>query len=279
MDDTDMVRAAAPPAVAAGRVFLTSGATSPELPGRIPPSLFLACFGDNVQAAAAAEYAYNVLGTQTAAVLYASNDTYTNLLQQYFRTRFEELGGSVVSVQQYSGTDLSGPIANLPEADLIFLSALPGVPPLVAQLRDTGVSVPIMGGDGYDEAGWDAYPTITDVYFTTHVYLGYDNPDPDVAAFRSAYNAAFPGSPVNAFAALGYDAINLLAKAIDNEGSAAPSDVLDGMSTILNFDGVTGTIGYPGGTRIPVKSVTLVEISGGSFHFKEEFIPTSVPAP
>ncbi|MEZ4678407.1 MAG: hypothetical protein R2932_29740 [Caldilineaceae bacterium] len=47
----------APAAAAAQRLFLTSGATSPQLPAQVPDYLYLACFGDNVQAAAAAEWA------------------------------------------------------------------------------------------------------------------------------------------------------------------------------------------------------------------------------
>jgi branched-chain amino acid transport system substrate-binding protein len=62
LSDTDMVLAAAPVAAAQGRVFLTSGATSPRLPAEVPEFLYLACFGDNVQAAAAAEWAYGELG-------------------------------------------------------------------------------------------------------------------------------------------------------------------------------------------------------------------------
>ncbi len=59
--DSDMVMAAAPVAAKAGIVFVTSGATSPKLPDQVPDYLYLACFGDNVQAAAGAEYAFSGL--------------------------------------------------------------------------------------------------------------------------------------------------------------------------------------------------------------------------
>jgi len=49
LSDTDLVLAAAPVAAGQGRLFLTSGATSPKLPDRIPGYLFLACFGDQGQ--------------------------------------------------------------------------------------------------------------------------------------------------------------------------------------------------------------------------------------
>jgi len=51
LSDTDMVLAAAPLAEEAGIPFVTSGATSPRL-AEMYEVLFLACFGDNVQAEA-----------------------------------------------------------------------------------------------------------------------------------------------------------------------------------------------------------------------------------
>ena len=68
--DTDMVLAAAPIAAKNKRVFLTSGATSPKLPREVARYLFLACFGDNVQAAAGAEWAVKTLKARSAVVLY-----------------------------------------------------------------------------------------------------------------------------------------------------------------------------------------------------------------
>jgi len=97
--DTDMVLAAAPVAAKHRRVFLTSGATSPQLPAAVPEYLFLACFGDNVQAAAGAEWAYDSRKARTVAVLYNEDTSYTRLLRGYFETRFKELGGKILSSQ------------------------------------------------------------------------------------------------------------------------------------------------------------------------------------
>ncbi len=57
LSDTEQVLAAAPIAARAGVPFVTSGATSPRLAEEVPDWLFLACFGDNTQAAASAQYA------------------------------------------------------------------------------------------------------------------------------------------------------------------------------------------------------------------------------
>jgi len=94
--DTDMVMAAAPIAAKAGIVFVTSGATSPKLPSQVPDYLYLACFGDNVQAAAAAECAVNKMDAKSAYLLIDKGMEYTLLLGKYFKERFIELGGSIV---------------------------------------------------------------------------------------------------------------------------------------------------------------------------------------
>ena len=51
-----------------GLPFVTSGATSPDLPDMVGGEMFLACFGDDVQAHAMAEYAYKTLGVHNIVI-------------------------------------------------------------------------------------------------------------------------------------------------------------------------------------------------------------------
>ena len=101
LSDTDQVLAAAPIAARAGVPFVTSGATSPRLPGEVPNWLFLACFGDNAQAAASAQYATDQLGARTAAVVYDRDLEYTRLLAKYFERSYRAQGGQVVVTADY----------------------------------------------------------------------------------------------------------------------------------------------------------------------------------
>src|SRR5262245_15976857 len=96
LSDTTMVLAAAPIAEKARMVFLTSGATSPRVPIAFPAYYFMACFGDNTQAAAGAEYAFSSLGAKNAYVLFDETTDYTRLLARYFEARYRELGGTIV---------------------------------------------------------------------------------------------------------------------------------------------------------------------------------------
>ncbi len=281
LSDTDMVLAVAPVAERDGRILVTSGATSPRLPAAMPGHLFLACFGDNVQAAVAAEWSHRTLSARTAVILFNDSMSYTQLLQGYFSARFEQLGGRVLARRNYVPGDQESALSGLPQADMIFMSAGPGeAVQLAALLRAKGITAPIVGGDGLDlEKAWLKQPNMNDVYFTTHVYLGADNPDPVVRAFHEAYLAAYPNSAPDAFSALGYDTARLISAAIVSAGSADPSGLGVALSGIDDFKGVTGKISYAGGSAIPKKTVSIVGITGGKRRFVAKMMPAVVPPP
>ena len=286
--DTDMVLAAAPIAAKAGIVFVTPGATSPKLPEQVPDYLYMACFGDNVQAAAGAEYAYNTLKAKTAYLLIDKGMEYTLLLGKYFKERFTELGGQIVLEDTYQtgDKDFSAQITKLKGLgsvpDILYIASGPDdVGTIVRQFRNTGVDKPIMGGDGYDTplliqiAGKGA----ENVYFTTHSLmdpqLGTDAVKKFIAAYKSEYNT----EPENAFAGLGYDTVKLLADAIKRAGSDDPKAIRTALAQTNNFPAVTGSITFPGGSQIPQKAVTVILVKDGKFTLAAEVVPQKVPAP
>jgi branched-chain amino acid transport system substrate-binding protein len=281
LSDTDMVLAAAPVAAGHKRVFLTSGATSPLLPEQVPNYLFLACFGDNVQAAVGAEWAYSNLGARNVLILYNKKSTYSRLLQQYFRTRFEELGGRVLKTILYTPDVLDALAIQPAKIDMVYLSATPDeVLTALAGLRKAGISSPVLGGDGLDIGpAWQEGREFEDVFFTTHAYLGSDNRDPRVTAFRKSFAEVFPGTGPDTFAALGFDSVNLLAEAIHKAGSIQPQAVRKALANIDGFQGVTGTISYRSDSKIPTKSVTIINVSFGKQRAVGEYIPAKTPQP
>ncbi len=136
--------------------------------------------------------------------------------------------------------------------------------PAIAALRGAGIETPILGGDGLDiGAAWKQVAQADNIYFTTHAYLGADNPDPRVKAFRAAFAKAYPGKEADAFAALGYDTARLLMAAIKSAGSTKPQAVRKALAATHDFAGVTGTISYRGGSRIPAKSVSIIAVKQG----------------
>ncbi|NOX35741.1 MAG: ABC transporter substrate-binding protein [Deltaproteobacteria bacterium] len=285
LSDTTMVLASAPAAQRAGIAFVSSGATSPSLPNEVGDSLFIEPFGDNVQAAAAAEYAYNDLGARSVWVLYDKAMDYTYLLQRYFCDRFGGLGGAIISKATYQtgDTDFRAQITSLKAKtslpDILFISSGPDdIGTIVKQVRDMGIKTPIVGGDGYDTPllGKVAGPTAaTDVYFTTHVALDSIGAKP----FVQSYKKMFGHGPENGFAALGYDAFNLIINAVKNAGTTDPKAVKAALAATKGFKGVTGTINFPKGIRVPQKSVSIIKVEAGKFIFVKEVMPSEIPAP
>ena len=286
--DSDQTLAAAPIAAKAGVVFVTSGATSPKLPEQVPDYLYMACFGDNVQAAAGAEYAHNTLKAKTAYLLIDKGMEYTLLLGKYFKERFTELGGNVILEDTYQtgDKDFSAQITELKAAgampDVLFISSGPDdIGTIVKQFRDAGVDKPLFGGDAYDTpllvqiAGKGAENT----YFTTHSLMDATLGSNAVKQFIAAYQAQFMAPPENAFAGLGYDTVKLIADAIERAGSADPKAIREALAQTKDLPGVTGAITFQPGSRIPQKGITVILVKDDKFTLAAEVVPQKVPAP
>lgn len=99
------------------------------------------------------------------------------------------------------------------------------------------------------------------------------------APSRDGVLAAHPGEDPGAFAALGYDAVGLIARAIADAGTTDPIEIRSAPAEVATFQGVTGTVRYPPGQRIPIKSVSIVGVRDGTLALVEERVPDSVPVP
>jgi len=285
--DTDSVLASAPTFQAAGIPYLTVGATSPKIPSQVGDQVFLAAFGDNVQAAAGAEYAMQNFG-KTAYLLSDNGIEYTTLLGQYFKAAFEAAGGTIVLEDVYddAATDFSAQITKLKalttQPDFYYIAAMPyNVGPVVKQFRDLGLTGPIVGGDGYDAPDLvQVAGTASDnVFFTTHALMDATGGTDGIKSFITAYNAEYQHAPENAFAALGYDSVYLLADAITRAGGMDAAALKSALETTTSYPGITGAITFTPEAHVPQKGVTVIAVKDGVFTLGAEVVPTAVPAP
>jgi branched-chain amino acid transport system substrate-binding protein len=280
--------------IASGKVFqdakipfITVGATSPKLPSQIGDMLFLACFGDNVQAAVGAEFSAQKFG-KNAAFLWDKGVEYTTLLGQYFKTRFQEVGGKILLEDSYEdkATDFSAQITKIkalsPQPDFYYVAAMPdNIGTLVKQFRDAGLNGPIVGGDGYDTPDLvkTAGPSTSKVYFTTHALMDASIGTDGIKKFMAAYKAEFGNDPENAFAALGYDTVFLMVDAIKRAGGTDANAIKTALEGTKDFKGITGAISFAPGVHVPQKGVTVIDIEGGKLTLAGEVVPEKVPAP
>jgi len=279
---------AAGPAFQNSRIpFITVGATSPKIPQQVGDMIYLACFGDNIQAAAGAKYAAQNFG-DSACLFWDSNNEYTRLLAGYFKSSFADIGGTIYLEDAFedNATDFSAQIERLKalpkQPDFYYIAAMPyNIGPIVSQLRAAGISGPIMGGDGYDTPDLVSIAgnASDNVFFSTHALMDKQNGKEGIERFIASYNREYGHDPENAFAALGYDTVYLLADAISRAGSTDPAAIQKAIKDTEDFVGITGTISYPNGEHVPRKDVTIIAVKEGRFTLADEIVPEKVPAP
>lgn len=285
--DSDSVLASGPTFQDAKIPYITVGATSPKLPSQVGDMVFLAAFGDNVQAAVGAEYSYDKFG-HNAYFLWDKGVEYTTLLGQYFKTRFTELGGTIALEESYddAATDFSAQITKIkalsPAPDFYYVAAMPyNIGPIVKQFRDAGITGPIVGGDGYDTPDLVAVAgsSTSNVFFTTHALMDATGGTDGIKKFIAAYKTEYGNDPENAFAALGYDSIYLMVDAIKRAGSTDSAAVKAAIESTKDFPGITGSITFAAGEHVPQKGVTVIAVENGQFTLGAEVVPVKVPAP
>lgn len=287
--DSDSALAIGPIAQKAGIPYLTAGATSPQLPNQVGDCMFLEPFGDNVQAAAGAEFAVNQLKAKTCWLFWDKGAEYTTLLAKYFKARYAELGGKVVLEDTYTqgDTDFSAQITRLkalrPQPAMLYVAALQAsdAGAIAKQIRDAGIKLPMVGGDGYDgpELVGVGGAGAENVFFSTHSLMDAKSGSAKMKSFIASYNKEYGRDPESAFAALGYDAVYLMADAIKRAGSTSPNAIRNALAATKGFGGVTGSVTYQPGQRIPQKTVTIVAIKNGAYALGALVVPQKVPAP
>ncbi len=285
--DTDAVKAFVPFSESAKLPFVVVGGTSPDLSGS-GKRVFLEPFGDNTQAAVGAEFAHSSLGAKTVYLLEDTSNTYTTGLMKYFKDAFEHAGGKVGRKDTYTSgaKDFSSQIANIkalkPAADLLYVSALPDdIVNVVRAVRAAGIDTPIMGGDGYDTPDLlsKGGKSAENVFYTTHILLDPENGNSRAKDFIGKYKTQYQKLPENAFAALGYDAVRLIANALIRAKSTDSDALFKSLASTKGYDQITGSITFGSGVHIPSKAVTVVAVQRGQLNLAGEYTAKYVPKP
>ena len=266
----------------AGIPFITPGATAPDLPNQVGSGMFLAAYGDDAQAFAMAKYAWNELKVRNVALWVDETNVYTRTVGGFFEEFFRNLGGTVDRRNFVAEvTDFGDLIATFKKADpkpqAIYGASMPRTAvSLIEQVRNAGIDVPLLSGDGWDdEAIVEASKRngIENIYFTTHLFLGVDTPG--MKEFTEAYKQKFGSPPPNAFAPLGFDSVNLLATAIERAGSTQPDAIRTALANTRDFQGLVGKIAYSPGKRVPEKPVAVIKIDDGAEMLVWTWMPQS----
>ena len=247
--------------------------------GKVRDYLFRATFIDPFQGAVMANFAKNTLKAQKAAVYIENSSDYAKGLGKFFKETFVQNGGNIVSDEAYlaKDTDFKATLTKIKASnpDVIFV---PGyyqeVGMIVKQAREIGITVPILGTDGWDSAklpeiaGAEA---LNNTFFSNH-YSPDDN-SPEIKNFVEAYKAEY-GQVPDAFAALSYDATMMIIEAIKRAGVEDSVKVKDELAKTKDYQGVSGSITLDE-KHNAVKGVVIIEMKNGIQAFKEKIKPLS----
>jgi branched-chain amino acid transport system substrate-binding protein len=160
------------------------------------------------------------------------------------------------------------------DADVIFFAGLePWAGDFLREARAVGIKTPIIGAfsDTPEMRGRAGRAMEGAMYFEMY---SVDAPGPENQAFVRKFRARFGHDP-DTWAAQGYDALHLLAKAVRTTGSANPLDLSYAIRYMAPWEGANGLYKFDGKGELDEKPIYLNVIRNG----KPETIQESHPAP
>lgn len=239
----------------------------------IRENVFRSSVIDAYQGQRMADFATEMLGASTAALLIEEGSAYSTSLADAFIQQANNKGISIVDVEYFASgdTDFTDQMAAITNAnpDVFFAPIYYGeAATAITTGREMGLSATFLGCDGF--GGISSYGSAS-VLENTYYCSGY-SPDTDMAIyFANRYENAYGESVPNMFAPLGYDAAVLLCQGLayaESKGLTQGSDnysnaVIQGLEAISGFQGITGM--YYGFDQYhnPIKTMPITMVTGG----------------
>ncbi len=262
--------------------YLVAGATNPkvtvdEKTKNVKKYIYRVCFIDPFQGTVAANFAAKDLKVKKAAMLVDNSSDYSKGLAEFFEAALKKEGGEIVANEAYlqKDTDFKATLTKIKSkgAEVLYV---PGyyeeVGKIVKQAREMGITIPIIGADGWDSPKLVEIATATalnNTFFTNHYSV--EDTSPKAKAFVEAYTKEYGQKP-EALAVLGYDAVYVLADAIKRANSTDSAKIIEALAATKDFPAISGvtTINK---THDADKNAVVIEMKDGKQVFKTSIKP------
>jgi branched-chain amino acid transport system substrate-binding protein len=209
-------------------------------------------------------------------MIYYVNDTYGQAMANAYEKWAGVLGITVVDRAAYDMNSNNRNYRNVLknwkefyEFDAIFIVGIaPQAAEIVSMVRQVGIEVPIMGSDGLDSpeflkvAGEAAEGTVVATPFSPL------DPHPTCQEFVKAFKEKYQITP-DGPAAQAYDALKVLAYAMEKAGSTVPAKVAKALHSTKDWQGVTGLTTFSEKGDVVNKSIDLEFVCNGRFEYLE----------
>jgi branched-chain amino acid transport system substrate-binding protein len=214
-----------------------------------------------------AKYAVEKLGKRKIAVLYINND-WGIATKDYFVSAAKQMGAQVIAVESFfeADKDFTGVLTKLraQKPDALYIPAMYNEGALIEKQREKlGWSdIAVLGpGSLYSPKLLEIGGTAVNGLHTSAVFFPND-PRPEVQKFVKGFEAKYKATP-NMFAAIAYDAANLLAETIRKAGTDRKA-IREELAKTKDFSGVTGKITFTA-QRDVVKDYRYLIVRDGQF--------------
>ncbi len=266
----------------AGLVAISTGATAKHVTekkvgGKYEhiPFAFRNTLQDNDGAPSLTKYLVHNKGYKKFALITSINNDYSVGLSGFFREAVKNAGGTVVTEQAINDgdADVSAQITSIKNSGVdvvIFTGYYQEAARLLTTMRNQGMTMPLVGGDGFQSP--DLWNLAGDAAVGAMFFAGFsaEVDRENIKAFKA--KMLEKGKEADTFSAQGYDAAYLLAHAMKaanvTDCSAASRDAIRAkMMEIKDFEGVTGKMSIDA-TGSAIKEPFLLEVvkkEDGSF--------------
>lgn len=250
-------------------VIFSSGATGAGVV-EIGDYVFRNTMLDTVAVPVVVDWMIKEKSWKKAAIITSIDNGYSTALTPIFKEELEKQGATIVLEDSIKDkeTDFSAQITKLrgAKADvLVFTGYYTEAALMMKEAQKQGLEISLIGGDGLygqdlAKLGGDA------VEEKVIFYCGFsiDQPSPETAEFLAKYRQKYNEDP-DMFSAQYYDAVMILAQAMETAGSSDPKVFKDELAKLKDYPGVSGQTSFRA-DREPVKSpVFLLTIKDGVF--------------
>lgn len=238
---SSITRAVAPVAQKANVVLLSPGASAPGITDA-GPMIFRNCLSDEYEGSEMATFARDRLGLNKLAIYYINNDFGVGL-SKAFQAEFNK-SSKVVLTESFSqgARDHRAALTKLKAAkpDAVYLVGYDEMVSVFRQAKEIAFNTQWLGTTFLnDQSLVDQAGSASDNTVLAAWEFDPNSGNPRVKAFSDSIQKQTGGLEPDVYSANSYDAVYLIAEAIRLKG-ARPEQVLDGLLSIRQFDGVTG---------------------------------------
>ena len=272
-------RAAAGVFQAAGIPYISAYAIHPGIT-RAGKYVFRTSFMGEVQGRAGALLIGQTMQLKRVVVITLKND-FGKSLAAGFKAEAANFGIEIINEYEYSIRDRQfGPIVAKVRADkpdAIYASGyFFTAGPLVNQLRSGGVTVPVIGQEGYDSEQFIkiAGAASEGVIITTS--LDRDSNSPETRSFITEYEK-LTGNKVDMVAASGHTALNVVITALRKAGTSNPEAIRNAIAQ-TQLTAATGHISFNALGEVR-KNVQVQIVRNGEWHYHSEIRDQKLLAP